>query len=58
LRTEVAVVGGGPAGLIAARELASKGVQVKVFEEHSKIGIPNHCAGVLSIEGLKRIGIF
>jgi geranylgeranyl reductase family protein len=57
LRTEVAVVGGGPAGLIAARELASKGVQVKVFEEHSKIGIPNHCAGVLSIEGLKRIGV-
>jgi geranylgeranyl reductase family protein len=57
LRTEVAIVGGGPAGLIAARELASKGVQVKVFEEHAGIGTPNHCAGILSVEGLKRIGI-
>jgi geranylgeranyl reductase family protein len=57
LRIEVAVVGGGPAGLIAARELASKGVQVKVFEEHPQIGTPNHCAGILSVEGLKRIGV-
>ena len=57
MRTEVAVVGGGTAGLIAARELASQGVQVKVFEEHQKIGIPNHCAGILSVEGLKRIGV-
>jgi digeranylgeranylglycerophospholipid reductase len=57
LRTEVAVVGGGPAGLIAARELASKGVKIKVFEEHPKIGTPNHCAGILSVEGLKRIGV-
>jgi len=57
LRTEVAVVGGGPAGLIAARDLASKGVKVKVFEEHSRIGVPNHCAGILSVEGLRRIGV-
>jgi geranylgeranyl reductase family protein len=57
LRTEVAVVGGGPTGLIAARKLASKGVQVKVFEEHPKIGIPNHCAGILSVEGFKRIEV-
>jgi geranylgeranyl reductase family protein len=57
LRTEVAVVGGGPAGLIAARDLAAQGVHVKVFEEHPEIGTPNHCAGILSVEGLKRIGI-
>lgn len=57
MRTEVAVVGGGPAGLIAARELAARGVRVKVFEEHPEIGAPNHCAGILSVEGLKRIGV-
>lgn len=57
MRTEVAVVGGGPAGLIAARELASKGIHVKVFEEHPEIGVPNHCAGILSVEGLRRIGV-
>ncbi len=57
MKTEVAVVGGGPAGLIAARELASKGLQVKVFEEHPNIGTTNHCAGFLSVEGLKRIGV-
>jgi len=57
LRTEVAVVGAGPAGLIAARELAHKGVEVTVFEEHPVIGEPSHCAGVLSVEGLQRLGV-
>jgi geranylgeranyl reductase family protein len=57
MKTEVAVVGGGPAGLIAARELAAQGIHVKVFEEHPEIGTPNHCAGILSVEGLKRIGV-
>lgn len=54
---EVAVVGAGPAGLIAAREIAEKGFRVKVFEEHPGIGAPNHCAGILSVEGLGRLGI-
>jgi geranylgeranyl reductase family protein len=57
LRTEAVVVGAGPAGLIAARELAGRGFEVKVFEEHPVIGEPNHCAGILSVEGLKRLGV-
>lgn len=57
MRAEVAVVGAGPAGLIAARELAGRGVEVKVFEEHPVIGEPNHCAGIISVEGLDRLGI-
>ena len=57
MRTEAAVVGAGPAGLIAARELAGRGFEIKVFEEHSVIGEPNHCAGILSVEGLKRLKI-
>jgi len=57
LRAEAIVVGGGPAGLIAARELASRGVEVKAYEEHTVIGDPNHCAGILSVEGLARLDV-
>ena len=57
MRTEAAVVGAGPAGLIAARELAGRGFEVRVFEEHPLIGEPRHCAGILSVEGLKRLGV-
>lgn len=56
-RTETVVVGAGPAGLIAAREIASRGVEVRVVEEHPVVGKPNHCAGILSVEGLRRLGV-
>jgi geranylgeranyl reductase family protein len=51
------VVGAGPAGLIAAREIASNGFSIKVLEEHKQVGVPSHCAGLISVEGLRRIGI-
>jgi geranylgeranyl reductase family protein len=51
------IVGAGSAGLLAAKEIASKGFSVKILEEHSQVGIPSHCAGLVSIEGLKRIGV-
>jgi geranylgeranyl reductase family protein len=51
------VVGGGPAGLITAGELAKGGFSVLVLEEHSQIGLPDHCAGLISIDGLKRIDV-
>ena len=44
------IVGGGPAGLFAARELARRGFSVVLFEEHERVGDPVHCTGVLGTE--------
>ena len=45
---DVAIIGGGPGGLAAARRLAAGGWSVSVFEEHERIGTPVHCTGVLA----------
>jgi geranylgeranyl reductase family protein len=45
---DVAIIGGGPGGLTAARRLAADGKSVTVFEEHERIGAPVHCTGVLA----------
>ncbi len=54
---EVVVIGAGPAGSLAARQLARKGHSVLLLEEHSQIGRPVHCAGLIGIEGLRNNGI-
>lgn len=56
--SDAIVVGGGPCGSFAALKLAEHGFDVSVFEEHSKIGVPSHCAGHLSVEGLKILGLY
>ncbi len=57
MRADVIVVGGGPAGLLTAYEVASAGFEVVVLEEHKSIGRPSHCAGLVSVKGLRRLGI-
>src|SRR5688500_456554 len=47
---DVAVIGGGPAGLLASARLAAAGLQTTVLEEHKSIGEPVHCTGVLAAE--------
>ncbi len=47
-RHDVAVVGGGPIGCFVAQQLASKGMHVAIYEEHSTIGQPVHCAGLVT----------
>ncbi len=42
------IVGAGPAGSMAALEMARSGYRVAVFEEHEKIGEPVRCAGLVS----------
>jgi digeranylgeranylglycerophospholipid reductase len=51
----VLVVGGGPAGLSAARVLAEGGRHVIVAEEHRAIGEPVHCTGVLAREAFDEL---
>jgi digeranylgeranylglycerophospholipid reductase len=55
--TDILVIGAGPAGLIAARRAAEREADVVVLEEHEEVGQPCHCAGLLSLKGLERLGI-
>ncbi len=54
---DVVIAGGSIAGLICAREIASKGNKVLVIEEDYEIGTPEHCGGLVSITGLEELGI-
>lgn len=54
---KVLIVGGGPAGLTVAEYLSKKGFETLVFEEHSEIGVPDHCAGLIGYNGFKVLNI-
>jgi digeranylgeranylglycerophospholipid reductase len=47
---DLAIVGGGPAGLLTARRCAEAGLDVLLFEEHVQVGEPIHCTGIISSE--------
>ena len=57
--TAITVIGAGPVGAFTALNLAKLGLAAKtvVFEEHSCIGRPSHCAGHLNIKTLKKLGV-
>jgi len=54
---DTVVAGGSVAGLLCAREIASKGNSVLVIEEDYEIGTPEHCGGLVSTKGLEKLGI-
>lgn len=56
-QSDVAIVGGGPAGLYAGLRLARAGWRVSLFEEHSEIGEPVHCTGVLARDAFDAFGL-
>jgi digeranylgeranylglycerophospholipid reductase len=56
--SDAIVVGGGPIGSYAALNLAKLGIKATVFEEHSTIGFPLHCAGHISIRSLRSMGLY
>ena len=42
------VVGAGPAGSVVAEALARASFRVALLEEHPRVGLPNHCSGLVS----------
>jgi digeranylgeranylglycerophospholipid reductase len=54
---DVIVAGGSVAGLLAAREIATKGHSVLVLEEDAEIGTPEHCGGLVSMRGIEELGV-
>ena len=56
LKTDILVVGAGPAGSLAARYAAEKGVKVTMIEARSNIGVPVRCGELVpSIEEITDI---
>jgi geranylgeranyl reductase family protein len=51
------VIGAGPVGSCAARQLASYGYKVAVLEEHERIGEPMQCTGIIGVECFERFNL-
>lgn len=45
---DVIVIGAGPAGSVAAKAAADKGMKTMLIEEHPQVGIPEHCMGLIA----------
>jgi geranylgeranyl reductase family protein len=54
---DVLIVGGGPIGGIVAEDIARNHLSTIILEEHKSIGQPEHCAGLISLNGLRKLGI-
>jgi digeranylgeranylglycerophospholipid reductase len=54
-KCDIVVVGGGPAGCMAAYTGASQGVRVVLFEKDREIGIPVRCAEAVGMDGLEQV---
>lgn len=57
ISTDVLIVGAGPAGSTAARELAAHDIDVIVLEKKPEIGCFKRCAEGITLRGLTDVGI-
>ena len=54
---DVVIIGGGPAGLMAARALSQLGHDAVVLEEHDEIGVPVHCTGIIGLDAFAELNL-
>jgi geranylgeranyl reductase family protein len=57
-QTNVTIIGAGPVGSYTALHLAKLGIKTDIYEEHTEIGLPTHCAGHISIHSLKKLNYY
>lgn len=57
MRFSVSIVGAGTAGLIAARRLGELGFSTAVYDQRRVLGVPVRASGILSLSGMKGLGI-
>lgn len=57
IKTDVLIIGAGPAGSSAAKHAALNGAEVLMIDKKSEIGAPKRCAEGVSKDGLKTLGI-
>ena len=56
-QTDILVVGGGPAGLLAAKAAASAGIDTLLLEREEKIGFPVHTSGATAVYIMQRFKV-
>ena len=57
--SDIAVIGAGPAGLLAGHETNPDryGIETNVFTKNEIVGLPPHCSGLISYEGLQKLNL-
>ena len=55
---DVVIVGAGPVGGHTANLLATRGHRVLLLEEHNEIGRPFQCAGLVTPNAMKQVGLY
>ncbi len=55
---DVVIIGAGPVGGHTAKLLSQRGHRVLMIEEHSEIGRPFQCAGLVTPNAMKQVGLY
>jgi digeranylgeranylglycerophospholipid reductase len=55
---DVVIIGAGPAGGRVATHFSERGHSVLMLEEHDEIGRPFQCAGLVTPNAMKEVGLF